>query len=78
MLDLAVAAILTRLLGWHWAFLPSLFAELVPDFDLFPTWPEAVAYVTHNSERFSDQTTRGNVTRMGKLEILPPGHAPAQ
>ena len=36
LLDLGVAAILIRLLGWHWAFLPTLLAELVPGFDLFP------------------------------------------
>jgi hypothetical protein len=30
LLDLGVAAILIRLLGWHWAFLPALLAELVP------------------------------------------------
>src|SRR5438876_7845066 len=36
LLDLSVAAILIRLLGWHWAFLPTLLAELVPGFDLFP------------------------------------------
>ncbi len=46
-LDLIVAFILIRLLGWHWAFLPSLFAELVPGLDLFPTWTAAMFYVTH-------------------------------
>ena len=45
-LDLIVAVVLTRLLGWHWAFLPSLLAELVPGLDLFPTWTAAVWYVT--------------------------------
>jgi hypothetical protein len=45
-LDLLVAALLTRVLGWHWAFLPSLLAELVPGFDLFPTWTAAVFFVT--------------------------------
>ena len=44
--DLAVALMLTKLLGWHWAFLPTMFAELVPGFDLFPTWTAAVLYVT--------------------------------
>jgi len=45
-LDLAVAALLTRVLGWHWAFLPSLLAEVIPGFDLFPTWTAAVFFVT--------------------------------
>ena len=46
LVDLATAGILTRLLGWHWAFLPTLLAELIPGLDLFPTWTAAVAYVT--------------------------------
>ena len=46
LLDVIVAAILTRLLGWHWAFLPGLIAELIPGLDLFPTWTAAVFYVT--------------------------------
>src|SRR5437879_10185831 len=29
-LDLAVAAVLVNLLGWHWEFLPAFLAELVP------------------------------------------------
>ena len=63
-LDLAVGAVLIRLLGWHWAFLPSLLAELVPGLDLFPTWTAAMLFVTH--ERLS----------AGEPEILPPGPAP--
>lgn len=65
-LDLAVGAVLISLLGWHWAFLPSLLAELVPGLDLFPTWTAAMLFVTH--ERLSS----------GEPEILPPGPAPAR
>lgn len=64
-LDLIVGAVLIRLLGWHWAFLPTFLAELLPGFDLFPTWTAAVLYVTH--QRLSS----------GEPEILPPGPAPA-
>jgi len=46
LLDLIVAFVLIRLLGWHWAFLPTLAAELVPGADLFPTWTAAVWFVT--------------------------------
>jgi hypothetical protein len=63
-LDLLVAAILIRLLGWHWAFLPTLFAELIPGLDLFPTWTAAVFYVTRQHQRSREP------------EILPPGPAP--
>lgn len=44
-LDLAVAAILVRLLGWHWEFLPAFAGELVPGVDLVPFWTLAVANV---------------------------------
>jgi len=64
-LDIVVAALLIRLLGWHWAFLPSLAAELIPGFDLFPTWTAAVYFVT-----------RAQV-KPGEPEVLPPGPAPA-
>src|SRR5207247_9949616 len=66
LLDLGVAAILIRLLGWHWAFLPTLLAELVPGLDLFPTWTAAVFYVTRQRVRSEEP------------EILPPGPAPAR
>jgi len=44
-LDLAVAAALIHLLGWHWEFLPAFAAELVPGIDLVPFWTMAVANV---------------------------------
>jgi hypothetical protein len=52
-IDLAVAVMLCRLIGWHWAFLPTMLAELLPGFDLFPTWTAAVAYVTWQRWRSS-------------------------
>jgi hypothetical protein len=44
-LDVAVAAVLTTLLGWHWEFLPAFAAELVPGVDLVPFWTLAVINV---------------------------------
>jgi hypothetical protein len=44
-LDLAIAAVLVRLVGWHWEFLPAFAAELVPGVDLVPCWTLAVANV---------------------------------
>ena len=66
LLDAFMAVILIRMLGWHWAFLPTLVAELTPGFDLFPTWTAAVLYVTLQSER------------PGDVEVLPPGPVPAR
>src|SRR5438874_13134636 len=42
MLDLAVAAVLVHLLGWHWEFLPAFAAELLPGVDLVPFWTLSV------------------------------------
>ena len=44
--SVAVALLLMRLLGWHWALLPSLVAEMVPGLNLVPTWTAAVLYLT--------------------------------
>lgn len=43
-IDVIVGVILTLLLGWHWVFLPSFIAEMVPGLDLAPTWTLAVTW----------------------------------
>jgi hypothetical protein len=45
-LDVAVAVALTALVGWHWAFLPAIGAELIPVVDLVPTWTAAAFLAT--------------------------------
>ena len=47
-LDVVVAAVLVALVGWHWAFLPSFVAELVPGLDIFPSWTTAVWFATRD------------------------------
>jgi hypothetical protein len=49
-LDFVVGGILAYLIGWHWEFLPSFFAELVPGVDLIPFWTMAVANVYRKSK----------------------------
>src|ERR1700733_10448817 len=49
--DLGVGAALLSLLGWHWEFLPSFLAKLVPGVDLVPFWTLAVASVYRKSKR---------------------------
>ena len=51
LLDFGMAAVLVHLLGWHWEFLPSFFAKLVPGADLVPFWTMAVANVYRKSKR---------------------------
>ena len=48
-LDLAVAGILSYLLGWHWEFAPSFVGELVPGLNFVPLWTLAVANVWRKS-----------------------------
>ena len=50
-LDFGIAAVLVHLLGWHWEFLPSFLAKLVPGVDLVPFWTMAVANVYRKSKR---------------------------
>jgi len=44
--DLVVAVALVRLIGWHWSFVPTFLAELVPVLNLVPTWTAAVLLAT--------------------------------
>jgi hypothetical protein len=50
-LDLGMAAVMMALLGWHWEFLPSFFAKLVPGLDMAPLWSLAVANVYRKSKQ---------------------------
>ena len=50
-LDFGIGAVLIYLLGWHWEFLPSFVAKLVPGVDLVPFWTLAVANVYRKQKR---------------------------
>ena len=54
-LDVGVGALLVQLLGWHWEFLPSFLAKLVPGVDLVPFWTMAVANVYRKSKRIPSE-----------------------
>lgn len=49
-IDVVTAAVLTGLVGFRWAFLPTFIAELVPFVDLAPTWTIAVFVSTRQSD----------------------------
>src|SRR3954470_19712335 len=51
LLDLGVASLMVRLLGWHGEFLPTFFAKLVPGVDLVPFWTIAVVSVWRKAKR---------------------------
>jgi hypothetical protein len=56
--DIAMAAVLYFLLGWHWEFLPSFAGKLIPGVDLVPLWTLAVANVYRKSKRDLPNTGR--------------------
>ena len=59
LLDVALAAILGSLLGWHWEFLPAFAGKLLPGVDLVPFWTFAVVNVYRKSKQ-TDKTERRN------------------
>jgi hypothetical protein len=63
-LDVCVGGLLTYLLGWHWEFLPSFAAKLIPGVDLVPLWTLAVANVYRKS--------RAQVSVSGAAQNQPP------
>jgi hypothetical protein len=68
-LDLGIGALMIHLLGWHWEFLPSFLAKLVPGVDLVPFWTMAVANVWRKAKLAADAT---NLEKQAGQ--LPPGH----
>ena len=78
-LDVIVGGILIKLLGWHWAFLPTFAAELVPGLDLFPTWTAAVFFATRQLNAAPEpEVIDRDRKRTTEPEILDPGPAPAR
>jgi hypothetical protein len=53
LLDFGVAALLVHLVGWHWEFLPSFVAKLVPGVELVPFWTMAVVNVYRKSKQMA-------------------------
>jgi hypothetical protein len=50
-LDLGIGLTMIHLLGWHWEFVPSFLAKLVPGVDLVPFWTMAVASVWRRAKQ---------------------------
>jgi len=72
-LDLGVGAMMVHLLGWHWEFLPSFFAKLVPGVDLVPFWTLAVANVYRKAKRTAEASI-AETSNAEKQHELPPAH----
>jgi hypothetical protein len=66
LVDVGMAGALSLLLGWHWEFLPSFAAKLVPGVDLVPLWSLAVGNVwrkTKKDQLSEPVTIEGTVER---------------
>jgi len=48
-LDGAMALALTKLVGFHWSYLPGTALELIPGADLAPSWTAAAWLATRNA-----------------------------
>jgi hypothetical protein len=70
-LDLAVMAALAGLIGWHWEFLPSFVAELVPGLDLVPFWTLAVANVYRKWKQTEGAVQRGADDSVREIVVQP-------
>ena len=65
-LDIVVGGIMVSLLGWHWAFMPSIMGKLVPGMDLVPLWSLAVFYVAAGNKQATAEPLTGHAS------VLPP------
>jgi len=74
--DVVVAAVMIALVGWHWAFIPAFLSELVPGFDLVPTWTAAAFIATRQAPGASvGEAATGRPPVEPKPPALPPSGA---
>jgi hypothetical protein len=66
-LDVGVGAVMVHLLGWHWEFLPSFLAKLVPGVDLVPFWTLAVANVYRKAKRIAEASAAEKQPELPRL-----------
>jgi hypothetical protein len=78
-LDIIVCIVLTFLIGWHIAFIPSFLIKFVPGIDLAPTWTIAVIIATRN-RTLKDVThsadQKPEMKRVQEIEDKPPKISP--
>jgi hypothetical protein len=75
LLDVALALALLRLVGWHWAFLPTFLAEMIPGVELVPSWTAAVFLATRGRSGPDSKSVTVDVTPASSLPVLERGEA---
>lgn len=70
-LDFVVGIALVRLVGWHWEFMPSFLAELIPGINLVPFWTLAVLNVYR---KWKQAGSLGDQIDVAPLEPKLPNH----
>jgi hypothetical protein len=68
-LDCIVMAAMTKLLGFHWVFLPGFLIELVPEVDLLPTWVGCVALVVW--KRRKEEAAAPSPPALDAIDVTP-------
>lgn len=82
-MDVMVGIVLTFMLGWHLAFLPSFMIKIVPVVDVAPTWTIAVLIATRGRWKSgTDPVPPPIIKRQGTIDVeaeevpppvIPPG-----
>ncbi len=70
--DAVVFGILTKLLGFHWAFLPSFLVEIVPGLDLLPTWVGCIWFVIRqrkNEQNYNSAETPKIIKESNVIDV---------
>ena len=70
-LDFMVGAAMVRLVGWHWEFVPSFLAELIPGVNVIPFWTLAVVNVYR---KWKQAQNLGDRIDVAPLEPKIPNH----
>ncbi len=60
--------VMTRILGFHWLFLPSFLVEVVPELDLLPTWVGCVAVVVWQRKKETPPPAR--LAQAGAIDVV--------
>ena len=67
--DIVVFGIITRLLGFHWMFLPTFVVEVIPGLDMLPTWVGCVGFVVWQRKKKDAQPPLAAVAEVQAAEV---------